>query len=84
MSLNVIRKTWTPSQTTPEYLNHSFVDFRIAEKFFNKQLRKAKDNVNRIYYVELSLIEDDVIRDHRLLSPSKIINRKYSSVTLKR
>ena len=71
LPIKVIRKIWTPLQSVPDTLRHQFEEIKFGEKMFNKFLRQAKENKDRFYYVELILIEYDVVRQYKLLNPTK-------------
>lgn len=73
-SVKVIRKTWTPRQTLPDVLKFKLDEISYGEKMFYKFLRKAKEDLGRIYFVELFTIEDGKIRLYRLLEPNKVLN----------
>ncbi len=71
--VTVIKKTWTPRQTLPDIVKFKLMDITQAEKMFYKFLRRAKEDMDRIYHVELYTIEDDRIRLYRHLEPNKIV-----------
>lgn len=83
-SLKVIRKLWSPSQTLPDTTIYYFENYTDAEKFFHKLLRRAKETSKRIYFVDLSLVENTKIREHRLLNPTVVSKAKYNSTIIKR
>lgn len=72
-SVTVIKKTWTPRQTLPDIIKFNLDSIDYGEKMFYKFLRRAKEDMGRIYHVELYTLEDGKIRLYRYLEPNKLV-----------